>query len=224
MVAITADDLTRLTQAAAQTDFGAGKLGVAIRADRAGLYAPALEAARSIADLQTPLRVRHFIAQIAHETGSFGSLVESTRYTNADHLLATFRKEVKTLDQAKALVAQGAVKIADFVYANRLGNGSEASGDGFNYRGRGFMMITGKANYADVQAYSGLQTVSQPDLLGDPTTAAQAAAHFWAKRNINALADKNDSDGVTLIVNGGLNGAPQRKAWLTLAEAVWPDG
>jgi putative chitinase len=223
MLSITAADLTALTKAAANDNsiHGAQPLGSVIGVDRAGIYAPALDAARAIAALDTPLRVRHFIAQVAHETASFGSLVESTRYTNAARLEQMF-KNVTSLAQAQQLVADGAVAIGNCIYANRLGNGDAASGDGYRYRGRGFLMITGKTNYADVESYSGLPVLSQPELLGQPTTAAEAAARFWAKRNINALADADDCDAVTRVVNGGMNGAERRREWLKLAQAVWP--
>ncbi len=223
MPAITTASLVALTQAAA-TDMSVGNkpLGSEIRADRVGPYAAALEGVRPTALLDTPLRLAHFMAQIAHETGSFGSLVESTRYTKAAGLLGVFPKRVRDLQQAQALVDAGAITIANFVYANRLGNGDTNSGDGYRYRGRGFLMITGKSNYAEVETYSGLPVVAQPDLLGGPTSAAEAAARFWATRNINAMSDKDDCDGVTLLVNGGMNGAPQRRAWLALAKSVWP--
>jgi putative chitinase len=221
MVEITSENLTALTAAAARKQ--PEPLGSTIRVDRADLYASALDAVRSICALNSALRVRHFIAQVAHETGSFGSLVESTRYTNAQYLKDTF-KNVTSLEQAEALVAAGAVAIANCIYANRLGNGDEASGDGYRYRGRGFLMITGKSNYAEVAGYSGLPTLLQPDLLGQPTTAAEAAARFWASRNINAFADIDDCEGVTRLVNGaGLNGLAKRLEWLALAKSVWPD-
>ncbi len=223
MVAIASKDLVALTMAAARTEVGSAPLGAVIRADRAQLYAAALDGARTVAALTTPMRVRHFVAQVAHETGGFGALVENTLYTNPAHLLSTFRNEVKTLATAESLVQKGAIAIANLVYANRLGNGDEMSGDGYRYRGRGFLMVTGKGNYADVQASSGLPLLAEPDRLGEPVSAATAAARFWAKRDINSPADRDDTDGVTRLVNGpGMNGADKRRAWLRLAEAVWP--
>jgi putative chitinase len=184
--------------------------------------AAALEAQRAAAELTTPIRVRHFMAQIAHETGGFRRLVESVAYSKPERLDALF-SNVHGIDHAKRLIAEGPEAIGCCIYANKLGNGGIDSGDGFRYRGRGFLMNTGRANYEKVQAYSGLPVVANPDLLGLPEQAAQAAACFWRDNHINAAADADLTDQVTRIVNGSaMEGAANRRGWAEAGKSVWP--
>ena len=193
-----------------------------IRADRAAAYAAALTKALPVAEIDTTLRLAHFVAQIAVETGGFSSLVESTRYTNPARLTSLFPTNVKTIQKARALVAAGPVAIANCIYANVLGNGNEASGDGYKYRGRGFMMITGHDNYKDAAKVTGLPLLDNPDLLGGTMCAAETAARYWKNRNINNWADKDDVRTVTLYVNGRkLVGLAEREAYLAKAKIVW---
>jgi putative chitinase len=179
------------------TDAQLKQLSPSIRSDRGTLYAEALSGIMAQAGLTTRLRLIHFMAQIAHESADFRALVESTSY--------------------KA--------IGNCIYANRLGNGNEASGDGYRYRGRGFIMTTGRSNYADVEAYSNLPLIAHPELLGQAAYAAQAAAFFWATNAINIPADADDIRGVTRKVNGpALAGLKDRQKYLDRARAIWPEG
>jgi putative chitinase len=192
-----------------------------IRDDRASSYAAALEAIRQTAGLTTPARVRHFMAQIAHETAGFRALVESTDYKDPAFLKASF-SNVKSLGLAKKLVSKGARAIGNCIYANRLGNGDEASGDGYRYRGRGFIMVTGRNGYRDAQVYSHLPLLSEPERLADPATAAKVTARYWMSHNINAAADAGDIEKVTELVNGpALLGLDSRKAYLARAAEIW---
>ena len=183
--------------------------------------AAALEAQRGAAEVNTALRVRHFMAQIAHETGGFRALVESTNYKNPERLVKLF-SNVHGLEHAKRLVAEGPLAIGCCIYANKLGNGGIESGDGFRFRGRGFLMNTGRAHYEEVKRFSGLDVVAKPDLLGQPEEAAIAAAAFWRTHHVNAAADSGLVDEVTRIVNGTfMEGRANRAAWAAAAAVVW---
>ena len=111
----------------------------------AEIHAQALEAARAGSTVNTPRRLCHFLGQIFVETAGFTAMIEDFRY-RPERLDAVF-KAVKGIDDAKALIARGQEAIANRVYANRLGNGDEASGDGWRYRGSGYKQLTGRSNY-----------------------------------------------------------------------------
>ncbi|MDV6330753.1 D-Ala-D-Ala carboxypeptidase family metallohydrolase [Asticcacaulis sp. 201] len=196
-------------------------LAPTIRDDRATAYAPALEAALPLGDITTRLRLVHFMAQMGHESGGFRALVENLNYS-AQGLLTVFRSRVQTLDKAKELVAAGKEAIANFVYGYRPSLGNVNPGDGYKYIGRGFMMITGRANYERYAAMIGQPLIEQPELLENPVYAAQAAAAFWRVNNINAKADLDDIEGVTRLVNGGTIGLADRQAWLDRAKTTFP--
>jgi putative chitinase len=199
------------------------KLNKWLKPDRAKEIADALESSRQIASLNTPRRVRHYVAQLAHESGGFLRLVESFRYQDPARLDDLFRA-VRGRDDAAALIRKGPEAIANRVYANRLGNGDEASGDGWKYRGRGFIQLTGKDNYARAERYSNLPLVQEPGLAARPKEAAMIAAHFWRWNNINDEADEGDLVGVTEKINGpALAGFEDRKLWLGRAFKIWPN-
>jgi len=194
-----------------------------ILAQRAADYAPALDGVLAMADLTTPLRVAHFMAQLAYESAGFKALVESLNY-KPETLVKVFPSRVKTLEQAQSLVAQGPAAIAEAIYGNRKDLGNVNPGDGYTYIGRGFIMITGRVNYTRFGALIAQPLVDQPDLLQQPLYAAQAAAAFWRATNINARADADDVAGVTKLVNGGLNGLDGRTALLKTAKTIWTAG
>jgi putative chitinase len=183
--------------------------------------AAALTAPCADAGIDTPRRIRHFMAQVAHETGGFRRLVESVAYKDPARLDKLF-SNVHGIEHAERLVAEGPQAIACCIYANKLGNGGIESGDGFRYRGRGFLMNTGRANYQNVQRYSGLPVIDDPDQLGLPEGAAKAAAAFWKDNHLNAAADADEVDEVTRIVNGkAMEGKANRAAWADAGKAVW---
>jgi putative chitinase len=198
-------------------------------AGRAALYAHALNAAvqpiagvAAVDDISaSTLRLRHFMAQIAQESGGFYALEERFGY-KPETLFATF-KCVQSLDHAKALLAQGPQAVADCVYANRLGNGPSTSGDGYRFRGRGFIQVTGRSNYGRLAGQMGLKLLDDPDLLLDPMTAARATVQFWRNRHINLAADADCINEVTRLVNGGENGLDDRKTRYQAALRQWPD-
>jgi putative chitinase len=188
---------------------------------RASQYAAALTAALSGSTLNTPLRLRHFMAQLAWESAGFRALVENLNYRDPDVLDRTF-KSVQGVDHARRLIEAGPVAIGNLVYANKLGNGSVESGDGFRYRGRGFILTTGRANYSSVATYSKIDVVLNPDLLGMPQQAAVAARCFWEDRHVNAAADADSVREVTRVVNGpALHGLEGRTELLKKAATIW---
>lgn len=162
------------------------------------------------AGIDTKERVNMFLAQCGHESGGFSRFTEGLNYS-AKGLRATFPKYFP--DDATALkYERQKEKIANRVYANRMGNGPESSGDGWKYKGRGIIMTTGKSNYQEFSKYSGIDAVNNPDLLStDISVAIQSAVWFWNKNKLNSYCDNNDFIGLTKRINGGLNGLKDRQ-------------
>jgi putative chitinase len=184
-------------------------------ADPAG-WAQALNPALERYQINTHARLCSFLAQTGYESGQFNRLVEGLNYTTARRLMTVWPKRFPT--EASALPYVGnAAKLANFVYANRLGNGDSASGDGFKFRGRGIIQITGRANYAQAGQELKVNLIDQPDRLLTQETAALAAAWFWNSRGLNALADDRTDDNdledfteITRRINGGTTGINDR--------------
>ena len=153
-------------------------------------------------EVNTPLRKAHFMAQIEHESG-LKPISENLNYSEQG-LLKTFKE-----------FARKPEKIANRVYANRMGNGDEYSGDGWKYRGAGFTQITGRNNYESLSKYTGTDYVTNPELLLNEADAMISALWFWKVNNINTLADKDDLIGVTKRINGGTNGLEDRSIKLS---------
>lgn len=193
------------------------------------LYAPVLDAARAAGDITTPLRVAHWIAQILQETGSLGRLSENLIYSKPAGLFGAFSKTLGTLERASQIVAKASASkpydqayVANIVYANKIGNGDEASGDGYRYRGRGFLQLTGRANYRALEKVTGLKLEDNPDLAADPATAARIAALYWKSAKCNTYADADDIKKVTAAVNGaGLLGLEERTVFAQKGTQVW---
>lgn len=161
--------------------------------------------------ITTPLRIVHFLAQTHNETGGFKVFVENLNYSESG-LLKTFPSYF-TATSAK-IYARKPAAIANRAYANRMGNGNEASGDGWKYRGRGIIQLTGKSNYQAYKNYSGVDVVNRPELAARIDIALDIAGWYWKKNNINALADNDDVLAVTKRVNGGTIGLADRKKYL----------
>jgi len=157
------------------------------------------------------LRLAHFLSQCAHESGNFKFLTENLNYS-ADGLLKIFPKYFKDKATADAY-ARKPEKIGSRVYANRMGNGDEASGEGYKFRGRGYIQLTGKDNYKQFSEFIGEDVVANPDLVATkyPLTSA---AFFFNKNGLWTICDKGDTtDVVTLVtkrVNGGTHGLDDR--------------
>jgi putative chitinase len=162
-------------------------------------------------NIDEPLRLAHFLAQIAHESGNFTAVVENLNYSS-DGLLKTFPKYFK--DRAIAdRYARKPQQIGSRVYANRMGNGDEASGDGFKFRGRGYLQLTGKDNYKAFSAFIGQDCVADPTLVANKYPM-DSAVWFFEVNKIWDICDKGAGEdvvkAVTRKVNGGLNGIADR--------------
>jgi len=162
-------------------------------------------------ELNTPLRIAHFMAQIEHESG-LKPISENLNY-RAVRLRSIFPKYFPTYESANNY-ANTPEKIANRVYANRMGNGNESSGEGWKFRGRGFIQITGKENYFRLANDTDLDCLKNPDLLLEEPNAIISALWFWNLKGLNKLADKDDVIGITKKINGGLNGIEHRKQLL----------
>jgi putative chitinase len=177
-------------------------------------------------DIVTPPRVAAFVAQVAHESGGLRRLVESLNYSAAA-LRRTWPSRFPT-DALALEFARQEEKIANFVYANRLGNGDTASGDGFRFRGRGLIQVTGRSNYQTTGSALTLRLLEQPELLEQPAAAARSAAQFWRSRGLNELADvsgdrMHDEEDFLLItkrINGGTVGKAERLRLWTAAKTA----
>ncbi|AWB67504.1 glycoside hydrolase family 19 [Saccharobesus litoralis] len=189
------------------------------KSENIDFYLPAINSQLSNFAIDTPLRVAHYIAQIAHESGSFRYKVENLNYS-ANALRAVFSKYFPDDDSADAHARQPE-KIANVVYANRMGNGDTASGEGWQYRGRGLIQLTGKENYEKCGLSLGLDLIAQPELLeDDPDAAVGAACWYWDSRQLNEYADEDDIKAITRRINGGYNGLDDRQAYLERAKQV----
>ena len=169
--------------------------------------------------IDTPARIAHYLAQVFTESGALSATSENLNYS-AQGLLKTFPKYFKTADLAQQY-AHHPQKIANRVYGNRMGNGDESSGDGWKYRGRGYIGLTGKYNYKDFNSYD----LCTEDIIKNPDKVANfplnqiCAMWFWEKYQLNDIADQDDGkligeslvEKITKKVNGGYNGLGDRK-------------
>lgn len=161
--------------------------------------------------INTPLRLAHFLAQCGHESGGFRATQENLNYS-AKGLMGIFKKYFPTEAIANQY-ARNPQKIANKVYANRMANGDEASGDGFRFRGRGYIQLTGRANYTEFGKAIGENIAANPDVVSGKY-ALLSAAWFWSKNGLNKLADGGATDAtvtsITKRVNGGTIGLADR--------------
>jgi putative chitinase len=169
-------------------------------------------------DISTPERQAAFIGQCAHESGNFKYLEENLNYS-AERLCAVWPSRFPNLEAA-APYHRNPEAIANKVYSGRMGNGPEDSGEGFAFRGRGVVQLTGRDNYQRCGDGLGVDLVGNPDLLKDPKYAMLSAGWFWNKTNLNALADSGDLETMTRRINGGLNGLNDRLKHIAHAQEV----
>lgn len=162
-------------------------------------------------NVNTSLRIAHFMAQLEHES-NLKPICENLNYSR-ERLLKIFPKyfNVKNVD----LYLNKPEKIANKVYANRMGNGDESSGDGWKYRGRGFIQLTGLENYKALSYSTNTDYKNTPDLLLNECDAIICALWFWNRKGLNYFADQDDILTITKKINGGLNGLEDRKNKLT---------
>jgi len=167
--------------------------------------------------INTPLRLAHFLGQTSHESGNFKVFSENLNYS-AEGLTKVFKKYFPSIDVATPY-ARNPQKIANKVYSNRIGNGDETSGDGYNFRGRGSIQLTGKSNYMEFDKIVNENIIANPDLVATKYPLL-SAAWFWNRNNLNTKADLGATDDVvtkvTKVINGGTIGLDGRIAKFNL--------
>lgn len=196
----------------------------------AGVFVPALNRAMARFDIGSPVRQAAFLAQVGHESMQLTKLSESLYYKDAERVAQLFKygfdlNHNGRVDPAEVAFAQGYLrnseKMANRVYGGRYGNGPESSGDGFKYRARGLIGITFHDNYRLCGKALGLPLLEQPELLEQAEFAALSAAWFWWDRGLNELADAGQFDRISRVINGGGNGAAERRElWKVAKETL----
>lgn len=187
------------------------------------VWFPHIAAAMKQFGITTPLRQAHFLAQTGHESAGFSQLEESLNYSEGA-LMSMFGRRISA-EQARLYGRNSQhpanqKMIASIIYASRNGNEDAQSGDGYRYRGRGLIQITGKANYAALVDALGVDIVAQPDLLSGYKLAAASAAAWWKIHGLNELADQDDVTRITQVINGGTYGLDDRKSRLLKAKGI----
>lgn len=181
-------------------------------------YIDALNAAMDEFEINTSQRRAMFLAQCCHESGHFRAVSENLNY-KADSLTRVFPKYFRDVDPND--YAKQPEKIANRVYGGRMGNGDEESGDGYRFRGRGLIQLTGKSNYIACSEDLEVDLIENPDYLITPEGAARSAAWFWSANDLNKYADADDIVGCTKRVNGGTIGLEERTELYDEAKALF---
>ena len=203
---VTAERLQRFVPGLAGADDWSAALNIAL--DRFAINSPA--------------RCAAFLANVAYESNDFRRLEENLHYS-PERLVQVWPNRFPDVASAQPY-AHDPQKLANFVYANRLGNGDFASADGWRFRGRGLLQITGRNNYRDVGTAIALDLQQDPELLMMPGPAALSAAFFWESRGLNQLADTGTDDDFSILVrriNGGVTGLQQRRAYWMRAKLIF---
>jgi putative chitinase len=169
-------------------------------------------------EINTPARQAAFIGQCAHESANFKTLEENLSYS-AEALMKTWPSRFPTMEVAKQY-ARNPEKIANKVYGGRMGNGTEETGDGWLYHGRGLIQLTGKDNYTLAGDALNMDFIHSPDYVLAPKYAALTAGWYWNKRQLNKEADAKDYTGMTKKINGGTIGLDDRIAHIKHAQEV----
>lgn len=175
-------------------------MGGKISPEVASKAAEKLDWAAKKYDINTPLRVAHFVAQLAHESG-FHPKEENLTYRTPSRLCAVFPSRFPNQRAALPYI-NNPQALANLCYSGKLGNGDVASGDGWRYRGRGMIQLTGKDNYRKYGEMIGYDLIKNPDLANQYGISALVAGAYWKLNNINAHADYDAHDQVTRMVNG----------------------
>jgi len=188
------------------------RLGIGIE------WVPALNDTFTKFGIATVKQQASFIGQCSHECGNFKILEENLNY-RATTLMKLWPKRFPTQEIANSY-EKNPKKIANMVYSNRMGNRDEASGDGYRFRGRGCIQLTGHANYFHASKACGVDFVMEPDLVATPQYAAMTAGWFWSTHGCNPLAEVEDWIGLTKKINGGVIGLDDRIKQTQRAVAV----
>lgn len=193
-------------------------------------WAAALNEAMREWGIESRLQVAHWLAQLAHESTEFTRLVENLNFRAPERIrdvwplrfwLPSAKEPTRPPVRRDAREFVGnAMLLANYVYAGRNGNGSESSGDGWRYRGRGPIQLTFKDNYARAGQALGLPLVGQPEIVVDPDVGARVAAWFWSDKRLGPLADLNELVAITKKINGGTHGIDDRRRYLQTAMRV----
>lgn len=189
---------------------------------QAKAFAEPLKAAMAMFDISTPVRRSGFMAQVIVESTNMTALEENLRYTTPAAVTAAFGKRALPY---MSHILRNPQAMANFAYARRNGNGDEASGDGWRYRGRGLFQLTGKDNYKRASAGVGLGAVyiHSPELVAQPSDACLTAAWYWQSNGCNQLADAGKFDATTTLINGKARLHADRRiaAYKRLNATVW---
>lgn len=170
------------------------------------------------ADINTKDRLANFLSQTATESQGFSKLEENLYYTTPDRIRAVFKKYFKNVSPEG--YTKNPQKLANYVYANRMGNGNVESGDGYNFRGKSLIQITGRENTEKFAASRGISVEAANQYLLTNKGAIDGAIWFWDKLNLNDLADTNNLTAITKKINGGLNGLEDRRAYLNFFKSI----
>jgi putative chitinase len=177
---------------------------------RAQACVDALIASQAEAQITSPVRAAMYLAEVAHESVDLTHLEENLSYS-AERAAKVWPQRFPTA-AAAAPYAHQPEKLANHVYCDRLGNGDEASGDGWKYRGRGGIMQTGFESYLRLERETGIPFTRKPELLALPEYAFLGAAKFWIWKGVNVFADAGDVKGATKRIQGAFEGLEQRQA------------
>lgn len=177
----------------------------------ARLWASPIGEACARYEITSRVRLSAFLAQVCYESNFLTHTEENLFYTTPERIRSLWPSRVHGIQDALSL-CRNPEKLANRVYADRLGNGDEASGDGWRFRGRGPIQITGRANYEEAGRAIGVDYIANPELVALPLDGSRTACWFWDHIGGNALADNSDIDGLTKRINGGMNGASERRA------------
>lgn len=175
---------------------------------RCSQFAEPLTAAMDEFDIVSPVQRAAFLAQIAHESAELSRTEEALRYSPA-RIMEVFPRHVSCWADAERL-SKSPDKLASRVYADRMGNGNEASGDGYRFRGRGLIQLTGRDNYRLAGSALHLPLLEKPEQAAEIGTSCRSAAWFWFSHGLNALADAGNFMAITKKINGGTNGYTDR--------------
>lgn len=159
-------------------------------------------------------RLSNFLGQLAQETGGFSTTNENANYSSTARLIQIWPSEFN--DQNVNEYVNNPEKILSRAYANKLGNGSEGSGDGWKYRGRGLLQVTGRAGYDRFSKETGIDLINNPDSMDDPYVALLIAASFWYNNGLNDLADQDKVEEITTRFVGSSSGLEGRKHWTAI--------
>lgn len=195
------------------------------------VWTPALDAAARRFNINSRDRLKSWLANLAHESNELSKPRESTYYTSVARIRAVFKRvsnrnhpQYRNDAQLRACLRQPE-EFANFIYSGINGNGDEASGDGWRYRGGGPIGLTFKNNYAACGMAIGVDLVNQPELIETVEVGALSAAWFWEARGLNQVVDSYDGDEelrrVTVLINGGLNGLDERDYYTELANKAF---